>query len=68
MSQKELVVAVTGASGALYAGRLLRALLCGGHRVHVILSRYGRYLLCEELGWQVEKDSLLQFLERLYGK
>lgn len=68
MNRKELVVAVTGASGALYAGRLLRALLCGGHQVHAVLSRYGRYLLCEELGWQPEKESLLQFLERLYGE
>ena len=39
---KEIVVGVTGASGALYAGRLLRALLLGGHRVHVVLSKYGR--------------------------
>ena len=68
MSKKELVVAVTGASGALYAGRLLRALLGGGHLVHVVLSRYGRYLLVEELGWQPEKESLLQFLERRYGE
>lgn len=66
--KKELVVAVTGASGALYAGRLLRALLGGGHRIHAVLSRYGRYLLCEELGWQPEKESLLGFLARLYGE
>ncbi len=65
---KELVVAVTGASGALYAGRLLRALLMGGHRVHLVLSRYGRYLLSEELGFQPEKESVPQFLERLYGE
>lgn len=66
--KKELVVAVTGASGALYAGRLLRALLGGGHLVHAVLSRYGRYLLCEELGWQPEKEALLGLLVRLYGE
>ena len=49
---KEIVVAVTGASGALYAGRLLRALLIGGHGVHLVLSKYGRYLLREELGFR----------------
>ena len=64
---KEIVVGVTGASGALYAGRQLRALLLGGHRVHVVLSKYGRYLLHEELGFRPDKESLLAFLVRLYG-
>ena len=45
---KEIVVAVTGASGALYAGRLLRALLLDGNGVHLVLSKCGRYLLREE--------------------
>ncbi|MFT5088393.1 MAG: 4-hydroxy-3-polyprenylbenzoate decarboxylase [Candidatus Latescibacterota bacterium] len=65
---KEVIVGVTGASGALYAGRLLRALLMGGHRVHVVLSKYGRYLLHEELGFRPDKESLRDFLIRLYGE
>ena len=68
MSGKEIVVGVTGASGALYAGRLLRALLIGGHRVHLVLSKYGRYLLVEELGFRPDKESLRHFLGRLYGE
>ena len=68
MSGKEIVVGVTGASGALYAGRLLRALLIGGHRVHLVLSKYGRYLLVEELGFRPDKESLRNFLSRLYGE
>ncbi len=65
---KEIVVAVTGASGAIYAGRLLRALLIGGHSVHLVLSKYGRYLLREELGFQPGSESLRAFLARLYGE
>ena len=68
MSGKEIVVGVTGASGALYAGRLLRALLIGGHRVHLVLSKYGCYLLVEELGFRPDKESLRKFLARLYGE
>ena len=68
MSGKEIVVGVTGASGALYAGRLLRALLIGGHRVHLVLSKYGRYLLVEELGFRPDKESVREFLARLYGE
>ena len=58
MSGKQVVVGITGASGALYAGRLLRALLIGGHQVHLVLSKYGRYLLVEELGFRPDKESL----------
>ena len=62
-----VVVAVTGASGAVYATRLLRALLWGGHSVDLILSKYGRYLLAEEMGWQIDKETIAEFLQRLYG-
>ena len=68
---KEGVVGVTGASGALYATRLLRALLAGGHRVHLILSKYGRFLLREELGFGAEgwqDETVREFLQRLYGE
>ena len=65
---RDVVVAVTGASGAVYAARLLRALLVDGHRAHVVLSRYGRYLLHEELGWRLDEEGLVEFLQRLYGE
>ncbi|MFA6110176.1 MAG: flavin prenyltransferase UbiX [Candidatus Latescibacterota bacterium] len=65
---RELVVAVTGASGAIYAGRLLRALLVDGHAVHLVLSQYGRYLLVEELGFAPDRESVVEFLVRLYGE
>ena len=68
MSDRQIIVGVTGASGALYAGRLLRALLTGGHTVHLVLSKYGRYLLREELGFGQEKESVREFLVRLYGE
>ena len=65
--KKRVVVGVTGASGALYAGRLLRALLSAGHEVDLILSKYGRYLLVEELGFRPDKEKVTEFLARLYG-
>lgn len=68
MSRKQIIVGVTGASGALYAGRLLRALLVGGHAAHLVLSKYGRYLMIEELGFAPGKESVRQFLARLYGE
>lgn len=44
-----LVVAITGASGSLYAQRLLDALDPAEHEVHVVLSRYAGVVIQEEL-------------------
>lgn len=44
------VIAATGASGALYLQRLLDRLDCQRHEVHLLLSRYARQVVSEELG------------------
>ncbi len=45
-----VAVAVTGASGAVYATRTLAALLARGVHVELVVSDYGRRLLRDELG------------------
>jgi 4-hydroxy-3-polyprenylbenzoate decarboxylase len=60
-------MAVTGASGALYATRTLAALLERGLHVEVIVSDYGRRLLRDELGEQATVERLLPFLKDKYG-
>ncbi|PIQ82086.1 MAG: aromatic acid decarboxylase [Candidatus Omnitrophica bacterium CG11_big_fil_rev_8_21_14_0_20_64_10] len=47
---KHPIVAVTGASGALYGVRLLRELIRQGREPHVIVSPPGRQVLATELG------------------
>jgi flavin prenyltransferase len=44
-----LVVAITGASGVLYAQRLLDSVDGRAHELHVILSRYAHVVIAEEL-------------------
>jgi 4-hydroxy-3-polyprenylbenzoate decarboxylase len=44
------VLGITGASGAIYAARLLRALLVAGRAVDLIFTDYGLYLVKLELG------------------
>lgn len=51
-----LVLAMTGASGAPYAVRLLEVLLRGGQDVHLIISPSGQAVIAEELGLQVSTD------------
>ncbi len=52
-----IVVAITGASGVLYAQRLLDNLDPSQHEIHVVLSSYGHVVIAEELpaGLQLRK-------------
>jgi 4-hydroxy-3-polyprenylbenzoate decarboxylase len=62
-SQGSVVVGVTGASGAVYAQRLVRFLLEQGIQVHLTMSRAGRLVMKEELGeddpWGTARRELL---------
>ncbi|MBU22687.1 MAG: UbiX family flavin prenyltransferase [Vicinamibacterales bacterium] len=64
---RSLVVAVTGASGAMYAMRTLAALLERSYRVELVVSDFGRRLLTEELGTAAAADRLLPYLTETYG-
>jgi len=45
----KLLIAITGASGALYAQRLLDQLDTSAHEIHVMLSQYAQAVVREEL-------------------
>lgn len=67
-SVPSVAVAITGASGALYAVRTLAALLERGRQVEVVVSDYGRRLLRDELGEAASLDRLMPFLVERYGR
>ena len=46
----KLVVAATGASGAIYLQRLLAQIDCGTHEVHLVLSAFAKQVIAEEIG------------------
>lgn len=57
---KQIVVAVTGASGAAYARRLVQCLCQANAQVHLIVSPYGKRLFHDELGIEeVSAESLV---------
>ena len=66
--QRNIIVAVTGASGALYATRTLAALLERGCHVDLIISDYGRRLLRDELGEAAAVDRLTEYLAEKFWK
>src|SRR6476469_7537988 len=47
-----IVTAITGASGALYAQRFIQGLVAAGVDVHLVVSPLGRRLLHDELGME----------------
>jgi 4-hydroxy-3-polyprenylbenzoate decarboxylase len=61
------VVAITGASGAIYAVRTVAALLQRGCALDLVVSEFGRRLLRDELGQEAAVDRLLPYLESRYG-
>ncbi|MCY3765084.1 MAG: UbiX family flavin prenyltransferase [Gemmatimonadetes bacterium] len=67
MAVNRTTVAVTGASGAIYALRTLRALLMNGDEVHLIVSGFGWMLLREEAGFEGKQAEFEDFLADRYG-
>jgi 4-hydroxy-3-polyprenylbenzoate decarboxylase len=65
---RRICVAVTGASGALYALRTIAALLSGAWHLELIFSDYGRRLLIDELGPEARVDRLADLLAEKYGE
>ncbi|HHO81387.1 MAG TPA: UbiX family flavin prenyltransferase, partial [Bacillaceae bacterium] len=51
---RRLVVGVTGASGAIYAHRLVGVLRAAGVEVHLVVTDAARRVFREELGWDGE--------------
>jgi 4-hydroxy-3-polyprenylbenzoate decarboxylase len=65
--QSRYVVAITGASGAVYAVRSVAALLQLGCALDLIVSDFGRRLLRDELGEEAAVERLMPYLESRYG-
>src|SRR5687768_787064 len=65
---RRVVLAVTGASGAIYAMRTLSALLQHGQHVDLVITEFGRRLLADELGPAARVDRLQAYLEETWGE
>ena len=64
---KRITVAITGASGAIYALRTLRALLMREVAVDVVISEFGWMLLRDEAGFEGKQQNFGGFIQKLYG-
>jgi 4-hydroxy-3-polyprenylbenzoate decarboxylase len=67
-ARRNITVAITGASGAIYATRTMAALMERGCHLELVISDYGRRLLRDELGETASADKLAEFLAGKYGE
>jgi len=67
-SARHIAIAITGASGAIYATRTIAALLERGCHLELVVSDYGRRLLRDELGEAATVDRLTDYLVAQYGE
>ncbi len=67
-TRRSIAVAITGASGALYATRTMAALLERGCHLELVISDYGRRLLRDELGEAASVEKLHDYLAAQYGE
>jgi 4-hydroxy-3-polyprenylbenzoate decarboxylase len=65
---RNVIIAITGASGAIYATRTVAALLERGCHLDLVVSDFGRRLLRDELGDQASIDRLTEYLVSVYGE
>jgi 4-hydroxy-3-polyprenylbenzoate decarboxylase len=66
--KRSIALAITGASGAVYATRTMAALMERGCHLELIVSDYGRRLLRDELGETAAVEKLLDYLVQRYGE
>jgi 4-hydroxy-3-polyprenylbenzoate decarboxylase len=67
MSRKHVILALTGASGVIYFLRTVRALLTAGHRIDVVMSKYGLVTLKEETDFREFRGTFAEYLHWKYG-
>ena len=65
---RRVAIAITGASGAIYATRTMAALMEQGCHLELVISDYGRRLLRDELGEGAAVDRLMDYLASHYGE
>ncbi len=52
---KKIIVGITGASGSIFAHRLIEALLTLGHEVHLVITQNGRRVCSYELDQDMDE-------------
>ncbi|WP_432453166.1 MULTISPECIES: flavin prenyltransferase UbiX [unclassified Agarivorans] len=68
MKNKHITLAITGASGVIYAIRVLELLIEKQFTVHLLISSAAKVVIATELGeqWPTAKDKVEQFMQERF--
>lgn len=63
------IVAITGASGSIYADKLIRALKAAEQGINLLITDPGKLVMADELGWQwpTENGQIQTYLREQFG-
>lgn len=63
------IIAITGASGAIYGIRLLECMLRNGFKIYLTITKEGLYILKEEVGvlWEGKEHEINEVICNYYG-
>lgn len=64
-SGRNIILGITGTSGAVYAIRTLRALIMNNFNVALIITEYGHYTLTRECGMELNQGNIQSFFPEL---
>lgn len=62
---KNVILGITGTSGAIYAIRTLRALIVNNFNVALIITEYGHYTMTRECGMELTQSNIQSFFPEL---
>lgn len=62
---KNVILGITGASGAIYGIRTLRALIMNNFNIDLIITEYGHYTLTRECGMELNQGNIQSFFPEL---
>lgn len=62
------IIGITGASGSVYAKRVIERLVEKGHHVYVCMTAAGKMVAGTELGWDIGQDTPAEEVESFLGE
>ncbi|MCX6160325.1 MAG: UbiX family flavin prenyltransferase [Ignavibacteriae bacterium] len=62
---RNVILGITGASGAIYGVRILRALIINNFNVDLIITEYGQYTLFRECGMDLNQGNVQNYFPEM---
>jgi 4-hydroxy-3-polyprenylbenzoate decarboxylase len=65
-AERNIIISISGASGVIYATRLLLALKDSNLTVHLVISKVAYSILVDEVDWHAKTETYADYIKRYY--